>query len=48
LGRVHGFLLTPSREAMDQEYDALLANNTRTLWPKPAAHHLARNKWCTN
>jgi hypothetical protein len=29
----------------NQEYDALLANNTWTLCPLPANHHLIRNKW---
>jgi hypothetical protein len=33
------------REAMNQEYDALLANNTWTLCPLPANRHLIRNKW---
>jgi hypothetical protein len=33
------------REAMNQEYDALLANNTWTLCPIPANRHLIQNKW---
>jgi hypothetical protein len=30
---------------MNQEYDALLANNTWTLCPILANHHLIQNKW---
>jgi hypothetical protein len=30
---------------MNQEYDALLTNNTWTLCPLPANRHLIQNKW---
>lgn len=30
---------------MNQEFDALLAQNTWTLCPLPAGRHAVRNKW---
>jgi hypothetical protein len=32
-------------EAMKQEYDALMTNETWTLCPKPFDHNVTRNKW---
>jgi hypothetical protein len=39
--------ITDSRwmEAMKQEYDALMANETWTLCPRPLDHNVIRNKW---